>query len=102
MCCFQAPKVRCLQSWYSNLDRLIRAVTADGRAEAFYSTPAQYFAAKAAMNATWPLKVDDHFPYADRAHDYWTGVGIAFHAEELLFVLLGIVCQGRDASQLVP
>ena len=61
-------------TWYKNLDYLIAAINADGRATAFYSTPIEYFAAKAAETEPWPLKVDDHFPYADSPGNYWTGV----------------------------
>lgn len=39
----------------------------------FYSTPADYVAAKATYAAEWPLKTDDFFPYSDCEHCYWTG-----------------------------
>ena len=55
------------------MDKLIRWVNADARVHAFYSTPAAYVAAKHSYNATWPLKRDDFFPYADIPHGYWTG-----------------------------
>jgi alpha-mannosidase len=68
-----------VQVWYKNLDKIIAAVNTDGHVHAFYSTPADYFAAKAAYSKkTWPLKVDDFFPYADRAHAYWTGAVLPF------------------------
>ena len=34
------------QPWFLNLDKLIKATNADGRVHAFYSSPAQYVAAK--------------------------------------------------------
>ncbi|EFN53834.1 hypothetical protein CHLNCDRAFT_36397 [Chlorella variabilis] len=59
---------------YKNLDKLIRAVNADGRLNAFYSTPAEYVRAKHAYSGErWPLKSDDFYPYADFPHAYWTG-----------------------------
>mmetsp|Transcript_26067 Transcript_26067/g.85678 ORF Transcript_26067/g.85678 Transcript_26067/m.85678 type:complete len:990 (+) Transcript_26067:4-2973(+) len=62
---------------FKNLDKLIAAVNADGRLNAFYSTPATYFAAKrAALEQLGPqveLKTDDLFPYGDGPHSLWTG-----------------------------
>lgn len=58
---------------FKNLDKLIHHVNADGRVNAFYSTPAQYVAAKHGYGARWPLKEDDFFPYADFPHAFWTG-----------------------------
>ena len=63
-----------VQSWYKNLDKLIDAVNADGRAQALYSTPQIYYESKAKYKRKWPLKVDDYFPYADQPHAFWTGV----------------------------
>ena len=34
------------ESWYSNLDKLIDGVNADGRVNTLYSTPSIYLAAK--------------------------------------------------------
>lgn len=60
--------------WYKNLDKLIHYVNQDGRIHAFYSSPAEYVAAKHSyQDQTWPVKVDDFFPYADNPHSYWTG-----------------------------
>ena len=47
------------------MDKLIHHVNQDGRVNVFYSTPAAYAAAKNRYNASWPLKTDDFFPYAD-------------------------------------
>jgi lysosomal alpha-mannosidase len=46
-----------------------------GKVVAFYSTPACYAAAvnNAIAASDFPQKDDDFFPYADGAHDYWTG-----------------------------
>ena len=47
-----------------------------GAAQAIYSTPSRYLAAKradASVNA-WPLTAgSDLFPYADGPHMFWTG-----------------------------
>ncbi|XP_056266285.1 lysosomal alpha-mannosidase isoform X2 [Pseudoliparis swirei] len=63
--------------WYKNLDKLIRYVNgrqAGGeRVHLLYSTPSCYLQELHAANLTWPLKTDDFFPYADAAHDLWTG-----------------------------
>ena len=60
--------------WFSQLDRLIKHVNADGRLNCFYSTPGTYLDAKKAQpNMTWPLKSDDFLPYASDPHKYWTG-----------------------------
>ncbi|KAL9966329.1 hypothetical protein ACROYT_G024383 [Oculina patagonica] len=59
--------------WYKNLDKLIKYVNADGRVNAFYSTPTTYLDALYKANQTWELKTDDFFPYADCPHCYWTG-----------------------------
>lgn len=59
---------------FVNLDRLIHHVNQDGRVNVFYSTPAEYVAAKMSYaNVTWPVKTDDFFPYADCPHCYWAG-----------------------------
>ena len=58
---------------FKNLDKLVHHVNADGRVNAFYSTPAAYVSAKHAYGAAWPLKTDDFFPYADCPSCYWTG-----------------------------
>jgi len=59
--------------WYRELDKLIHYVNKDGRVNAFYSNPDVYVAAKAKEGLSWPLKTDDFFPYADGAHQFWTG-----------------------------
>lgn len=58
---------------YKNLDKLIHFANRDGRLNVFYSTPAEYVAAKHGYERRWPLKTDDFFPYADCPHCYWTG-----------------------------
>nr|XP_058950817.1 lysosomal alpha-mannosidase-like isoform X1 [Pocillopora verrucosa] len=60
-------------TWYKNLDKLIKYVKQDGRVNAFYSTPTTYLDALYKANQTWELKTDDFFPYADCPHCYWTG-----------------------------
>nr|KJB76311.1 hypothetical protein B456_012G082700 [Gossypium raimondii] len=60
-------------TWYRNMDKLIHYVNKDGRVNALYSTPSIYTDAKYATSKSWPLKIEDYFPYADRANAYWTG-----------------------------
>ena len=60
-------------TWFTNLDKLIKAVNADGRVKAQYSTPSLYVEAKNAEGLTWSVKTDDIFPYADGPDAYWTG-----------------------------
>lgn len=63
--------------WFANVDRLIKLVNADGRFNAFYSTPNDYAAAKLAEAASgtvqYPTNHADFFPYADHPHAFWTG-----------------------------
>ncbi|XP_073296505.1 alpha-mannosidase-like isoform X2 [Primulina huaijiensis] len=61
------------ESWFKQMDKLIHYVNKDGRMNALYSTPSIYTDAKHAANESWPLKIDDYFPYADSANAYWTG-----------------------------
>ncbi|XP_026429937.1 alpha-mannosidase-like [Papaver somniferum] len=61
------------ETWFKQMDKLIHYVNKDGRINALYSTASIYTDAKNAENETWPLKTDDFFPYAERAHSYWTG-----------------------------
>lgn len=70
----------CAESWYANLDKIIKYVNQDGRVKAFYSSPADYtkakFAEAAAGTVTWPVDSGDNadfFPYADGPHQFWTG-----------------------------
>ena len=50
------PAVPRVATRYENLDKLISAVNADGRVNVFYSTPAQYVAAKQKeTDVVWPL-----------------------------------------------
>ncbi|CAK9863623.1 unnamed protein product [Sphagnum jensenii] len=60
-------------TWFKQMDKLIHYVNLDGRVNALYSTPSIYLDAKYTANETWPLKTGDFFPYADKAHCYWTG-----------------------------
>ncbi|GBG77031.1 hypothetical protein CBR_g23357 [Chara braunii] len=60
-------------TWFKQLDKLIHHVNRDGRINVFYSTPSIYVHAKHAADASWPLKEDDYFPYANSANSYWTG-----------------------------
>ncbi|TDH15678.1 hypothetical protein EPR50_G00011770 [Perca flavescens] len=63
--------------WYKNLDKLIHYVNgqqANGsKVNVLYSTPSCYLQELHRANLTWALKTDDFFPYADDAHDFWTG-----------------------------
>uniref|UniRef100_A0A672KA28 Alpha-mannosidase n=1 Tax=Sinocyclocheilus grahami TaxID=75366 RepID=A0A672KA28_SINGR len=63
--------------WYKNMDKLIKYVNAlqakGSKVNVLYSTPSCYLQELNLANLTWPLKTDDFFPYADDAHDFWTG-----------------------------
>ena len=64
--------------WWVNVDKLLRLLKADGRINAFYSTPDAYLAAKRAtrwggQESGIETVTDDLFPYADSPHAYWTG-----------------------------
>lgn len=63
--------------WYKNMDKLIKYVNAlqanGSKVNVLYSTPSCYLQELNQANLTWPLKTDDFFPYADAAHDFWTG-----------------------------
>lgn len=64
--------------WFKNLDKLIHYVnkqqeTNSSKVNIFYSTPACYLYALNHANTTWNTKYDDFFPYADNAHQFWTG-----------------------------
>ena len=83
------------EAWFTNLDKLIKAVNArfgdgegDGeggknrgghhrKIEVFYSTPSEYVKAKArqanSSDVSYPVKVDDFFPYSDGREAFWTG-----------------------------
>ena len=60
-------------TYFTNLDKLIKAVNADGRVKAQYSTPSIYVEAKHAEGLTFTQKTDDIFPYSDGPDAYWTG-----------------------------
>ncbi|XP_052465478.1 lysosomal alpha-mannosidase [Carassius gibelio] len=63
--------------WYKNMDKLIKYVNAlqakGSKVNVLYSTPSCYLQELNLANLTWPQKTDDFFPYADDAHDFWTG-----------------------------
>ena len=79
------------EAWFTNLNKIIAAVNArfagddaDGhhrhhrKVEVFYSTPYEYVQAKARQahasgRVSYPVKVDDFFPYADARAAFWTG-----------------------------
>jgi alpha-mannosidase len=68
---------RAANEWYTNGDKLIAAVNAEGTVEAKWSTPSIYVKAKwdetQTANLTWPLKTDDLFPYSMSDQQFWTG-----------------------------
>ncbi|KAJ8435416.1 hypothetical protein Cgig2_001068 [Carnegiea gigantea] len=66
-------KYQYADSWFKQMDKLIHYVNLDGRVNALYSTPSIYTDAKYATMDSWPVKIDDFFPYADAANAYWTG-----------------------------
>ncbi|KAM8972508.1 lysosomal alpha-mannosidase [Pelodytes ibericus] len=63
--------------WFKNMDKLISLVNAQqakgSKVNVMYSTPSCYLGALNRANLTWPVKMDDFFPYADGAHMFWTG-----------------------------
>ncbi|XP_058862975.1 lysosomal alpha-mannosidase [Acipenser ruthenus] len=62
--------------WYKNLDKLIHHVnlqTSETNVHALYSTPSCYLKELHNANISWSMKYDDFFPYADNAHNFWTG-----------------------------
>ncbi|XP_063997381.1 lysosomal alpha-mannosidase, partial [Pogoniulus pusillus] len=63
--------------WFTNLDKLIAHVNArqanGSRVQVLYSTPSCYLRELHRANLSWPLKADDFLPYADGAHQFWTG-----------------------------
>lgn len=63
--------------WFKNLDKLIYYVNRrqmnGSKINIFYSTPSCYLYSLYKSNNTWPVKTDDFFPYASRAHSFWTG-----------------------------
>ena len=63
--------------WFHSLDRLIHYVnlnTSIHNVNLLYSTPQGYADAKLAQRTSWPLKLDDQFPYwGDTKHWTWTG-----------------------------
>ncbi|XP_018421620.1 PREDICTED: lysosomal alpha-mannosidase [Nanorana parkeri] len=63
--------------WFKNMDKLINLVNAEqsngSKVNVVYSTPSCYLSALNRANLSWPVKMDDFFPYADGAHMFWTG-----------------------------
>lgn len=61
--------------WYKNIDKLIKFINSRPQygVKIQYSTPGLYTEAINKEGATYPLKNDDFFPYADRQNAYWTG-----------------------------
>ncbi|KAK3006027.1 hypothetical protein RJ639_016109 [Escallonia herrerae] len=66
-------KYQYAQTWFRNMDKLIHYVNQDGRVNVFYSTPTLYTDAKYEADESWPLKINDFFPYAIRPNAYFTG-----------------------------
>ncbi|XP_075062727.1 lysosomal alpha-mannosidase [Mixophyes fleayi] len=63
--------------WFKNMDKLIDLVNAKqvngSKVNVIYSTPSCYLSALNRARLSWPMKMDDFFPYADGAHMFWTG-----------------------------
>lgn len=63
--------------WFKNMDKLINLVNAQqvngSKVNVIYSTPSCYLTALNRANLSWPMKMDDFFPYADGPHMFWTG-----------------------------
>ena len=75
------PPLQNANTWYKNLDKLIKYVNSglhddhphETPVHAFYSTPSCYLKALHETGRTWPTKSDDFFPYASDPHAFWTG-----------------------------
>jgi len=60
------------ETWFRNIDKLIKYCNQDGRVNVLYSTPSIYAAAKIGSTVL-PERNDDMMPYADDAHAVWAG-----------------------------
>ncbi|XP_041362774.1 lysosomal alpha-mannosidase-like [Gigantopelta aegis] len=64
-------------NWFKNLDKLIYYVNSQqakgSNVNLIYSTPSCYTYQLNRADKTWTTKADDFFPYASRAHGFWTG-----------------------------
>ena len=62
------------QKMFLNIDKLIDYMNKKyDDIEMFYSTPYDYVDALNKLEAEWPTKYDDLFPYSDGPDAYWTG-----------------------------
>jgi Glycosyl hydrolases family 38 N-terminal domain len=68
------------ETWYRNVDKLIKYVNAHGKYNVLYSIPAYYTASKTA-NVRFPLRTEDVMPYADDGHAFWSGYFTVSFAE---------------------
>ncbi|XP_005095526.1 lysosomal alpha-mannosidase [Aplysia californica] len=63
--------------FFAEMDKLIKYVNArqavGSKINLLYSTPSCYLKQLNNDNRTWTTKDDDFFPYADRAHGFWSG-----------------------------
>lgn len=63
--------------WYTNLDQLIDEIQSNPhryKINLVYSTPSCYLKnIHKQSHITWPVKLDDFYPYADAHNSYWTG-----------------------------
>jgi hypothetical protein len=61
--------------WYKNIDKLLKYINSKPEygIKVIYSTPSVYIDAIQKEKATYPVKNDDFFPYADNANAFWTG-----------------------------
>jgi lysosomal alpha-mannosidase len=63
--------------WYTNLDILIDEIQSNPqryKVNLVYSTPSCYLKnIHKQSHVSWPVKLDDFFPYADAHNSYWTG-----------------------------
>lgn len=63
--------------WYTNLDMLVDEIQSNPmkyKINLVYSTPSCYLKnIHKQSHVSWPVKLDDFFPYADAHNSYWTG-----------------------------
>lgn len=78
----------------------------------FYSTPSLYVKAVNEIGASYSVKTDDFFPYADHPYAYWTGYFVSraalkgyvrtrsslLHATDQMLTTSGLPFLGSDVS----
>lgn len=73
----------CDYSWYQadhdyqNIERMVRYFNSNPErypeASIYFVTPSEYFNYLSKSKTTFPVKIDDYYPYADNDLSYWVG-----------------------------